>query len=224
MYHLFLIPIRMKFQRRVVGFDAEWKPNFVKASTLRRPNPASISSIIQGGEDNPISLVQLADESAVLLIHISAMNWQGVNSPTSPHELDADASHSASGTENDFGGRKYFEGRSRNPRSVSSNLDRHGNTPSNLMPQIGDADKILRDLGIVLAGCVDLSQLALSMDRGRWQEHGGKNISLAKLTEVYVHRILEKRKKIQRGNWERLLSTEMQECKLSINTCDFAQS
>ena len=81
------------------------------------------------------------------------------------------------------------------------------------MSQTGDADKIRRDHGIVMAGCVDLSRLALSLDQDRWTRHQGMNISLAKLTEAYVQHFLEKPKKLQRGNWERPLSMEMQECK-----------
>ena len=38
------------------GFDLEWRPNFVK-----------------GGTDNPVALVQLANESTVMLFQVSAM-------------------------------------------------------------------------------------------------------------------------------------------------------
>ena len=37
---------------------------------------------MQGAPENRVSLVQLADESAVLLIHISAMNWMGMSGNT----------------------------------------------------------------------------------------------------------------------------------------------
>jgi len=39
-----------------LGFDLEWRPNFYK-----------------GGTDNPVALVQLANESTVMLFQVSAM-------------------------------------------------------------------------------------------------------------------------------------------------------
>lgn len=42
--------------RGPLGFDLEWKPNFVK-----------------GRPENPVALVQLSDENTILLIQISAM-------------------------------------------------------------------------------------------------------------------------------------------------------
>ena len=62
------------------------------------------------------------------------------------------------------------------------------------------------------------------MDGGRWAQHRGKTVSLAKLTEAYVQRSLEKPKKIQRGNWERHLSMDMQECKLLMVSTTFVMS
>jgi len=141
---------------RAIGFDAEWKPNWVK-----------------GAPENRVSLVQLADESAVLLIHVSAMGWQV-------------------------------------PLALKTMLEDETISKSGVGIR-GDADKIRRDHGVVMAGCIDLSQLALSLDQDRWTQHQGMNLSLAKLTETYVKHFLEKPRKLQRGNWERPLSMEMQE-------------
>lgn len=46
------------------------------------PNRMLGSCAMQGAPENRVSLVQLADESAVLLIHISAMNWMGMSGNT----------------------------------------------------------------------------------------------------------------------------------------------
>lgn len=79
---------------------------------------------------------------------------------------------------------------------------------------LGDKNKVLRDLGVHLSGEVELSGLARSIDASRWTDHGGKLISLARLIEVYNLRILQKPKKLQRGNWEIVLSEPMQQCEL----------
>lgn len=42
---------------KVLGFDLEWKPNFVK-----------------GRPENPVALVQLASAELILLIHVSYMH------------------------------------------------------------------------------------------------------------------------------------------------------
>jgi hypothetical protein len=46
-----------KLGGRVLGFDLEWRPTFVK-----------------GHPENPVALVQLANEDTILLIQISAMS------------------------------------------------------------------------------------------------------------------------------------------------------
>lgn len=45
-----------------LGFDLEWRPNFVK-----------------GGTDNPVALVQLANESTVMLFQVSAMKGNSLH-------------------------------------------------------------------------------------------------------------------------------------------------
>lgn len=80
-------------------------------------------------------------------------------------------------------------------------------------------DKIKRDLGISILGCLELSTLARDIDPTPWTEHSGKLISLAKLTEVYVRNLLDKPKRLQRGNWEQRLQPPMQECELDRIFC-----
>lgn len=41
---------------KVLGFDLEWKPNFIK-----------------GNPENPVALVQIASEDTILLIHVALM-------------------------------------------------------------------------------------------------------------------------------------------------------
>ena len=52
-----------QLKSKVLGFDLEWRPNFVK-----------------GNPENPVALVQLASEDTILLIHVSFM--QGTSSLT----------------------------------------------------------------------------------------------------------------------------------------------
>ena len=46
---------------KVLGFDLEWRPNFIK-----------------GNPENPVALVQLASEDTILLIHVSFMQGMSV--------------------------------------------------------------------------------------------------------------------------------------------------
>ncbi len=50
-----------QLKSKVLGFDLEWRPNFIK-----------------GYPENPVALVQLASEDTILLIHVSFM--QGASS------------------------------------------------------------------------------------------------------------------------------------------------
>ena len=50
-----------QLKTKVLGFDLEWRPNFIK-----------------GNPENPVALVQLASEDTILLIHVSFM--QGTHS------------------------------------------------------------------------------------------------------------------------------------------------
>lgn len=45
-----------QLKSKVLGFDLEWRPNFIK-----------------GNPENPVALVQLASEDTILLIHVSFM-------------------------------------------------------------------------------------------------------------------------------------------------------
>lgn len=44
---------------KVLGFDLEWKPNFIK-----------------GNPENPVALVQLASDDTILLIHLAFMDCE----------------------------------------------------------------------------------------------------------------------------------------------------
>jgi len=54
-----------------VGFDLEWKPTFRK-----------------GAPENPISLVQLANQELILLIQVGAMRGKALSTPYSINQLD----------------------------------------------------------------------------------------------------------------------------------------
>lgn len=78
----------------------------------------------------------------------------------------------------------------------------------------GDKSKVSRDLHISLEGTLELSQFARTVDFPRWADRSANSmVSLAKLIEIYVVRILPKPKKLQRGNWEMWLGADMQHCK-----------
>jgi len=54
----------------IIGFDMEWKPNFVKGHT-----------------ENPVALIQLASTDAIALLHISSWNWSSPNTFTALEKL-----------------------------------------------------------------------------------------------------------------------------------------
>lgn len=78
---------------------------------------------------------------------------------------------------------------------------------------------MLRDLGIEMAGCIELSELAWASNPTHWPrkttDHLGSLISLKRLVEFYLERGLDKPVHIQRGVWEEELNKEMRDCELS---------
>ncbi|KAF8311245.1 hypothetical protein DL93DRAFT_1489809 [Clavulina sp. PMI_390] len=113
----------------VVGFDVEWKPNFVK-----------------GQAENRIALAQVADRSAIYLVHISLMGWKV------PPRL-----------------RLILEDGT--IRKAGVGID-------------GDKDKIRRDLGVNLAGPLELSTLAREVDPSAWTEHNAQKPATGKLGAI----------------------------------------
>jgi hypothetical protein len=88
-------------------------------------------------------------------------------------------------------------------------LDRYRLTNTRRFPQ-GDAQKVYRDCGVSMKGCVDLSLLARSVDP-RWKGKYTNPIGLANLVATYEFLALGKGK-ITRSNWEAPLSFNQQEC------------
>lgn len=176
---------------------------------------------VQGERENPIALVQLADAHMVVLVHISRMGWQGkppsglilhifrcsftvLVVPTALKTLleDPDILKLGVGINGKY---KFCRHRSISAAQISASF---------LLVLKGDKTKVFRDLNISLEGCLELSQLARNADYRRWAERTTNSmVSLAKLTEIYVLRILQKPKKLQRGNWEASLGHDMQNCK-----------
>lgn len=82
-----------------------------------------------------------------------------------------------------------------------------------------DKGKVLRDLGIQMAGCAELSEIAWALDYAHWSKetptHIGSLISLKRLVAFYLKRSMEKPVYIQRGDWAGKLDNEMKDCELS---------
>lgn len=54
----------------VLGFDIEWKPNYIR-----------------GEAENPVSLIQLANDSIILLIQVSSMSCMHAKAPSHVRHL-----------------------------------------------------------------------------------------------------------------------------------------
>ncbi|KAF8624811.1 hypothetical protein AX15_005698 [Amanita polypyramis BW_CC] len=137
----------------VLGFDLEWKPIY------RR-----------GQSENPVALVQLANNDRILLIQISAMS------------------------------------------EFPENLKQLLENPGVLKTGVGiqkDAEKLFRDHGVSMRGCVDLALLARTVDNVQWKGPYRQGIALARLVQAYRSLAMAKGK-VQRSNWELYLSAAQQ--------------
>ncbi|PFH49206.1 hypothetical protein AMATHDRAFT_104835, partial [Amanita thiersii Skay4041] len=74
-----------------------------------------------------------------------------------------------------------------------------------------DAQKLYRDWGVSMRGCVDLAVLARTVDNARWKGLYSNSIGLARLVETYNGLVLGKHKRVVRSNWERRLDLAQQE-------------
>lgn len=74
-----------------------------------------------------------------------------------------------------------------------------------------DCKKLYTDYAVTTRSCVDLSLLARSVDNPRWKGKYSLPIGLMRLCEAYEELTLSKGK-VQRSNWEAVLSEQQQEC------------
>ncbi|EIN13626.1 ribonuclease H-like protein [Punctularia strigosozonata HHB-11173 SS5] len=76
---------------------------------------------------------------------------------------------------------------------------------------LDDCKKLFRDYHINVRSCVELALLARSVDNANWKGKYSHPLGLARLLETYKGFTLEGKGKIQRSNWEALLSDKQQE-------------
>lgn len=194
-----------------LGFDLEWRPNFIKGGCPVRVSSTAQAHIFQGGTENPVALVQLADTNAniVVLVQVSAMS-----STLSPPLFCRHVPHPSSSLPAQA---------QRHPRRPLDRQNRRGHTecvfwsipcapdlPAD--PRPDDCKKLFRDWGVCTRGCVDLSLLARSVD-SQWKGKFTNPLGLARLVESYKRLAMDKAKRIQMSDWSAPLSPRQQECK-----------
>ncbi|KAH8086648.1 ribonuclease H-like domain-containing protein [Cristinia sonorae] len=81
---------------------------------------------------------------------------------------------------------------------------------------LNDTKKLWHDYGVNVSNCVDLGLLARTVDNPHWKGKYSWPIGLSRLCEVYFGQSLAKGK-VQRSNWESLLSAKQQE--YAANDC-----
>ena len=77
-----------------------------------------------------------------------------------------------------------------------------------------DCKKLWADWGVSVSNCVELGLLARTVDNPRWKGKYTQPIGLSRLCETYFGLMLPKGK-IQRSNWEAVLSADQQDCEMS---------
>jgi hypothetical protein len=182
----------VRLRKGPLGFDLEWRPNFIK-----------------GHPENPVALVQLSTENTILLIQIYVMESTEILPLFHPLlRLNYNTGFPSKLREllNDLGVVKAGVG-----------IQRKLGIPITLYKlkrvflSLDDCKKLAADWNISVRNCVDLSLLARCVDNARWKGRYVEPIGLARLVETYEHLSLPKGK-IQRSNWETLLSDVQQDC------------
>lgn len=172
-----------------LGFDLEWKPCFVK-----------------GQKENPVAVVQLASADRILLIQVSAMH--SMFKPSAIQSFLLIFVHSAFPVKL----REVLE----DPAIVKAGVSilsgyfvYYWSSPAH--EDADDTKKLWHDYGVNVSNCVDLGLLARTVDNPHWKGKYSWPIGLSRLCEVYFGQSLAKGK-VQRSNWESLLSAKQQEC------------
>lgn len=186
-----------------LGFDVEWRPNFVKGA------PPSRVALIQLASKHEVLLFQIfragkfAISSEVLYYTLSDLTFGHVGQlPLALRELLQDTSIKKVGV--------GIKGMSSSTYPVHTPL-----SPPDLED---DVEKLRRDWNVGVREVVDLSDIARELDIARWgaTRPSGQAIGLAKLVEQYLGVKYKKPKKVQKSNWEKPLSEKQMDCRFSI--------
>ena len=180
-----------------LGFDLEWRPTYTK-----------------GAPENPVALIQLADQHSIMLFQVSRMRGRHYTSYPS-----ANQNHSCFSLQNSL---QSSSGYWKAHRLLKQALEFRVWScliPSPTHPQrsftiTGDASKLFKDCNVSMCNCVDLSLLARTVDNPRWAGRYNSPIGLARLIECYESKLLLKGR-VSRSDWTAALSSKQQECETS---------
>jgi hypothetical protein len=175
-----------------LGFDLEWRPNFIK-----------------GQLENPVALVQLSNEDTILLIQISAMGGMSFFEIILTRRGLSYFQNFLANFES-FS-RTLVQLKQESVFNVCVTTYPWSRRKLKLDLALDDCKKLYADWSISVRNCVDLSLLARCVDNARWKGRYVEPIGLGRLVETYEKLSLPKGK-IQRSNWEAQLSTVQQDC------------
>lgn len=166
-------------QECVVGFDCEWKPAWTK------------------GEHNRVAIVQIATPSSVLLVQLRRLLSSGDGNGNSTNSSSGSTGSSSSGSSTQF------------PEALAA-LINNSKVVKTGVGVLEDLKLLQSDYGVKFAGFLELSAAAdrLLQKRDGQQYRQGRplqqKIGLKNLAKRFLAVDVDKPKKVQMGNWERL--------------------